>query len=167
MKKVLAFLLPTLLILATFVTKRGTYLEAVADEPTVLEVSLFDTMPSRAVQAFGIEDVRGVKIELPNGAYASYFRYEANPSDVLQAIASLPFPLYAERADTLCLPLTSREIELLKNLASEREKKEASFFWSADLSEYDLFESLKPPFRHTLMINKKTNQILHRIELVG
>jgi hypothetical protein len=53
-----------------------------------------------------------------------------------------------------------------KNI-SPVELQSASAFWSTDASKDEIFECIKPPFRHTIRIARNGGQIRHRIELLA
>jgi len=168
MRKVLPFVLPCLLLLGLLVKRhKPEHFEAAQNEAVVFETSMRDTLPEKVLHRLGLGDQTGIKIQYRNGHYASYFDYQANSKDLLQAISCLPFSKYATRADATYHSFSVTELETLKHLISATELEGASFFWSADLSEYEMYEALKPPFRHTLLINKNSDRVLHRIELIA
>jgi hypothetical protein len=159
-----------LLLLFTFACKKPAYVnnDNFADiPPLILRTSLKDTLTKKVLTALQLHDSEGVKIKYQNGNYASYFAYEADRDALLQAISSLPFPRYTIKADTVCYPLSFRDIALLKQKISGTEYEASSFFWDADVMEYDIYECLKPPLRHTLLVSRNTKQVLHRAEYIA
>ena len=160
-----------LLLLFTFACKKPA--ASVNDDnfadipPLILRTSLKDTLTKKVLTTLQLNDTEGVKIKYQNGNYASYFTYEADGDALLRAIDSMPFPRYAIKADTVCYPISYRDIALLKKKINGAEYEAASFFWDADVTEYDVYECLKPPLRHTLLISKTTRQVLHRAEYIA
>jgi hypothetical protein len=75
--------------------------------------------------------------------------------------------MHGEMADTRCHLTTSHELGMLRKTLTLAEFESESFFWQADLSQVEIFECLKPPFRHTIQITRKTGQIHHRIQFLG
>lgn len=160
-----------LLLLFTVACKKpaaSIHEDAFADiPPLILRTSLKDTLTRKALTTLQLNDAEGVKVKYQNGNYASYFSYEADRDVLLQAIGSLPFPRYAIKADTVCYPITYRDIALLKQSVTGAEYEASSFFWNVDATEYDIYQCLKPPLRHTLLISKNTKQVLHRTEYIA
>lgn len=160
-----------LLLLFTFACKKpaaSIHEDAFADiPPLILRTSLKDTLTKKALTTLQLNDAEGVKIKYHNGNYASYFTYEADRDALLQAISSLPFPRYVIKADTVCHAISFRDIALLRQAVTDAEHEAASFFWDVDATEYDVYECLKPPMRHTLLVSKNSKQVLHRAEYIA
>jgi hypothetical protein len=160
-----------LLLLFTFACKKpaaSIHDDAFADiPPLILRTSLKDTLTRNVLTTLQLNDAEGVKIKYQNGNYASYFAYEADHDALLQAIGSLPFPRYAIKADTVCYPISFRDIALLKQKVTGAEYEASSFFWDVDETKYDVYECLKPPMRHTLLVSKSSKQVLHRAEYIA
>lgn len=135
--------------------------------PLVVRTALADTLPVWAIQRLKLEHTQGIKVKYATGQHVSYFDYEANRSEVLNTMGKLPFSKYAPLADTLCrrVPITS--IELMKSIVSQDEVRAGFTFWEVDVNEFDVYECIKAPFRHTLLISKQTPRVIHRIEYNG
>jgi hypothetical protein len=160
-----------LLLLFSFACKKpaaSIHDDAYADiPPLILRTSLKDTLTKKVLTTLHLNDTEGVKIKYQNGKYASYFTYEADGDVLLRAIASLPFPRYAIKADTICHAISFRDIALLKKNITNAEYEASAFFWDVDATKYDVYECFKPPLRHTLLISKTTQQVLHRAEYIA
>jgi hypothetical protein len=136
--------------------------------PLVLATSLEDSLPSKAIKALNVPNTIGTKILYHNGLYASYFEYESDPNAVIETVSQLPFPISSNiPADTLCRPISPRDIETMMKLISAEEKESTANFWTSYKNKYDAFECIKGHFRHTLLVNRSSNRILHRIEFLG
>jgi hypothetical protein len=135
--------------------------------PLVLRASLKDTLSLKALKALQLDDLAGVKIKYNSGNYASYFEYEADREVLLKTMASLPFPKYAIKADTVCYQVSYRDLASIRQRITPTEYEASAFFWDTAIDEYDVFECLKSPMRHTLLISKRTKKIYHRIEYTG
>lgn len=135
--------------------------------PLILRTSLKDTLTKKVLTTLQLNDTEGVKIKYQNGNYASYFTYEADRDALLRAVDSIPFARYAVKADTVCYQISFREIALLKQKVPAAEYEAAAFFWDVNAAAYDVYECLKPPLRHTLLISKNTRQVLHRAEYIA
>jgi hypothetical protein len=160
-----------LLLLFSFACKKpnaSLQADAFADiPPLILRTSLKDTLTKKVLTTLQLNDTEGVKIKYQNGNYASYFTYEADGDALLRAIGSLPFPRYVIKADTVCHAISFRDIALLKKNVTNAEYEASAFFWDIDATNYDVYECLKPPLRHTLLISKTTRQVLHRAEYIA
>jgi hypothetical protein len=99
-----------------------------------------------------------------NGKSVTYLEYETDANSLLKTIARLPFSKYAGRADTVCLEIGFYGFAALRNSLSEEERQAGSFFWSATPQIYQRFECIKGNEKHTLLINRSSDQVLHRIE---
>jgi hypothetical protein len=160
-----------LLMLFTFACKKpaaSVHDDAFADiPPLILRTSLKDTLTKKVLTTLQLNDSEGVKIQYQDGNYVSYFIYEADGRALLRAIDSMPFPRYAIKADTVCYPIAYRDIVVLKQQVTGAEYEASSFFWDVDAADYDIYQCLKPPLRHTLLISKNTKQVLHRAEYIA
>src|SRR5688572_5867956 len=106
----------------------------------------------------------GQKFAHPGVGYVSYFEYAANEADVLAMLAVLPFSKYAVVADTIAYKVDIRMLEFERQKATAEEIEIAHNFWNASPNEYTAYECRKFPWRHVVLVNNKTNQVLHRIE---
>jgi hypothetical protein len=133
--------------------------------PMILATALEDTLPSSAVEAMDVRGVTGLKIQYYSGLFTSYFEYDIDKGLLLKTISELPFTHSASLADTLCREIAVTEMaQPWEDLSMTK-----SDFTLPDLQnkETHIFECLKPPYRHTLVLTKKSNRIHHRIEFLG
>src|SRR5688500_17018085 len=136
--------------------------------PLVLATSLEDSLPDEAITALNLPKTNGTKVLYHNGLYASYFEYEADPDAVMKTVSQLPFPIYLNiAADTLCRPISRHDVETMMKLISAEEKESTSNFWAGSKNNSNAFECIKGQFKHTLLLNRNSNGILHRIEFLG
>ncbi len=133
----------------------------------VLSASLSDSLPAKTLTELQIEDVQGIKVKYGNGLHSSYFEYDADPESLLAKISYLPFSKYTVRADTTCRPVAFAEVEFMRSHLTHFETENAAFFWDATSEAYHVYECIKTPLRHTLLISKNSNRVLHRIEFLG
>jgi hypothetical protein len=167
-----AYPLPFLLIFAfcgchEMKPKQLTHEQAEAAPPLLLYTSLDDSLSPKAIQSLNLkEKVTGLKVKYMTGRYTSYFEYEADGDQVLLAISRLPFSRYAERADTLCIRMDYRYLEVMKKNISDTEYENTSTFWTAG-DAFEVYECNKEPYLHTVLIDRRSNKILHRVEYRG
>ena len=135
--------------------------------PMVLTAAIEDSLPSKTIRALSLEGVTGLKVQYYSGIHTSYFEYEADKNLLLETISELPFPMNSNVSDTRCRQIPLQTLTLQKQNISAVELERASHFWQPSGMDYEVFECIKAPFRHTLRIAKNSNQILHRIELLG
>jgi hypothetical protein len=135
--------------------------------PLVLSTPLQDSLPASAIKKLQLADVVGTKIKYHDGAYCSYFEYSADPDLLFEILSTLPFSVQGKVADTQCHAISTSQIAALQKNISAVELENTAFFWTADPSNVEVFECLKPPFRHTVQFVKNSRRILHRIEFLG
>ncbi|HTE33397.1 MAG TPA: hypothetical protein VK666_23610 [Chryseolinea sp.] len=153
---------------------RPSHIDSIPKEnetaPQVTAVTLKDTLPAqmnKAIENLNLGNVMGIQLRYPSGRAASYFVYHAEKNATLMAISRLPFSKNAGVADAACRPMDGAEWTALRAQASPSELNAAEFFWDADPNDYVAYECLKTPMRHTLLVNKHTDEIIHRIEVAG
>jgi len=135
--------------------------------PLVVLISLADTLPEKSFHNLHVQDVHGFKVKYATGQSVSYFDYQADRTVVLDTISRLPFSKYSALADVQCRPIPYQAIEILRSAISGYEIETGRSFWEADRNEFDVYECIKAPFRHTLLLNKKSARVIHRIEYAG
>lgn len=171
MKNLLHLFTPLILLAAVFLFERPAHLRGQAtilDEPLVLVTSLQDSLPSHALTQLAISHrILGTKIKYANGLYASYFEYKVDSKTLIRTLGSLPFSRTAIIADTLAHPVTRAEFDQLRQKVSTAEQENLASFWNLSSSDAVVYECMKPPFRHTVVISKSTDRVLHRIAFEG
>lgn len=116
---------------------------------------------------FELRQLNGVKILNPDtGNYTYYFEYIANKQDTLRRISALPF-LKDNRPSSLACELMNSSLNPLDNTALTQEERDAtSFFWNAHADEFIFYECYKSPVKHTLLLSKTSDRILHKVEFI-
>jgi hypothetical protein len=130
-----------------------------------MATSLDEMLPEKSVRALGLkESVSGFKVTHPGGAFVTYFEYDANSNDVLTMLAHSPFSMYAAKSDTTARTISFSELEALRQYVTAEEFENAAAFWTATAEDFEAFECVKAPLRHTVLVHKRTRKVLHRIE---
>ncbi len=164
-------LLPLLILFSLAACKKSerfnTFDKSALPPPLVVFTSLANTLPANAFQNLHVQNVQGIKLKYATGQYVSYFEYEADRNTVLQAIGNVPFSIHSTLADTTCRKVTNESLEMLKSMVSMEEVDMGISFWEAGAHETEVYECLKPPFKHILIINRASTRIRHRIEYIG
>ncbi len=160
------FLLSLLLVLFAFGACKKPVLEVSNESipPLVLTTSIQDSLPAMAVNALQLNGLTGIKLKYHTGLYTTYFEYHADKNLLLETLSSLPFSLNAAVADTTCGPISLQEMERLRQSISTYEADYS--FWKIDQQNVEVYECIKPPFRHLIQVTH-TNQVFHRIEFLG
>jgi hypothetical protein len=122
-------------------------------------VSLKDSLPATTFHLLNQPDVQGIRLLDLHGNDIRYFTYRIEANTLIQALSLSPFSIEAISADTVCRRLD-------KNLSidqfTENELPYASAFMSTN-DTHDIYESIKPPLRHLVLINRSTHEVVHRI----
>lgn len=144
---------------------RETFAEIVRTAaPLVGKTALEDTLPEEVIRELGIGQVNGVKLQYGASRYASYYAYNADPDKVIATLARLPFTRYAVVADTTCYKSSFEVLAEMQQGLSDVELESSAFFWNASHEEFEVYECLKTPVRHTLLVNRRLGMVYHRIE---
>lgn len=116
---------------------------------------------------FGLRQLNGVRILNPDtGKYTYYFEYIANKQDTLRRISALPF-LKDNRPSSLTCELMNSPLNPLDDSALAKEARDATaFFWDARADEFIFYECYKSPVKHTLLLSKTSDRILHKVEVI-
>jgi hypothetical protein len=132
--------------------------------PQITAANVYDTLPALIKHDMKIAQMKGIKVSYSSGADVSYFEYKADAKKLIDVVGMLPFKKCNIVSDTLC-----RRIDIPFSLSgskilSKAELGAANFFWSINPKDYNYYECLKWPVRHTILINRNNGMILHRIE---
>jgi hypothetical protein len=166
MKNFWGLLLPLFLMTAGACKKPVLEVTDGTIPPLVLSTAIEDSLPTKTITLLNLEGITGLKIQYYSGLHNSYFEYDAEKDVVLDAISALPFPMNAGISDTRCRTISFQILNSIKKNISSTELTSASRFWDTVESEYQVFECIKPPYKHILQIETDTKRILHRIELL-
>lgn len=144
---------------------RKPQLESTAESvpPLILSTSIYDSLPSRAVNALGLGQVNGLKILYRTGEQVSYFHYRSNREKLLRVLSELPFNADSRIADTLCRQISLAELTRPWDDLSVFDSQMPAFTDDADVMVY---QCSKPPFLHTIIARKASDEIAHRVERV-
>jgi hypothetical protein len=134
--------------------------------PLMLATAIDDSLPLNAIQKLQLSQVSGLKFKYHTGNHSSYFEYAIDKNLLLKTLSELPFSIGVLAADTTCREISARELDLLQRSISLFEFENSSLFW-ADNGNVEVFECLKPPFRHIVKFRKDSKTVLHRIEFMG
>lgn len=117
---------------------------------------------------FHVQQLNGVRVvNRETGKFTYYFQYIANKQDTLRTIASLPFLLKDNRPSSLaCELMTISGNPLDNSKLAQAEKNASAFFWTANAEEFTFYECYKSPVKHTLLLSKTSDRILHKVELI-
>ena len=118
-------------------------------------------------QDFQVQQLHGVKIVNPDtGKVTYYFEYIANKQDTLRRIAALPF-LKDNRPSSLACELMNSSVDPLDNAALTQEERDVTaFFWQSRAEDFIFYECYKSPVKHTLLLSKTSDRILHKVEFI-
>ena len=114
-----------------------------------------------------LQNFQRKKVTYKSGKSTCYYEYEAKGDNLLSVITRLPFKLKTHaRIDSTYRAMNTPFSLSGQEILTKEEITASAFFWRIDPDEFDYYECLKDSDRHTVLINKKTKQILHRIESV-
>ena len=139
------------------------------DSNNFLEVrsaTLSDSLSAKTVSSMHATELSGISITHPGESrQVFYYEYSGEKVDVLRAIALSPFNKYETVSDTVCREVALNRYRVLKNRLSGREVEESIFFWDIKADDYEVFECIKAPAKHTILFKKNSKTILHRIQI--
>lgn len=116
---------------------------------------------------FKLEQLNGVKIfNADTGKYTYYFEYLANKQDTIRRISALSF-LKDNHPSSIVCELMNSPLDPLDNSALTQEQRDATaFFCNAQAADYVFYECYKSPVKHTLLLSKTSDRILHKVEFM-
>lgn len=169
MRTALTFI--ALLLLAFTSCKKDTDYQAQLDiahadniPVAITTVSVYDTLPKNALAQLDLLQTHGVKVTHAAGRYTCYFAYKTDAAvELLRRISALPFRR-GQSADTLCRKMEQPFSLSGQKLLSESELRSSAFFWLVNTHDYTHYECVKGHQRHTLLVSKIDDTVLHRIE---
>lgn len=131
--------------------------------PIILATSINDSLPSGTVKALGLEKVNGLKILYRSGEQISYFQYRTDRKKLLRVLSELPFNADSRIADTLCRQISIKDLGRPWDDLSNLDSRMPAYIDDADVVVY---QCSKPPYLHTIIAHKASDEISHRVELV-
>ncbi|NJM26710.1 MAG: hypothetical protein HC859_15760 [Bacteroidia bacterium] len=132
------------------------------------EVNLADTLPASVYSALAtVKQVHGVRIRYADGTSSYYFEYETDHEKLLTAVGHSGFAAYARLADTRCREISFDDAHTdYKRGMTSLQAEETSFFRNINRTDYNFFECVKTPLKHTLVLDKRSNRTLHRVDVI-
>jgi len=130
--------------------------------PMVKEVRLTDTVARSFAEVLHLEHETGSAFMYPLRKQVSYFEYRADATEVLNALARLPFPIYEKQADMSYHEISVDEWMAIRKTVGPYEISGASSFWDVEPEAFAIFESVKNE-HHLLLVDRKQPRVLHRI----
>lgn len=169
------YLFPSLLLLLSLscreVTKPATINQTLKAFPpqgaALFYASLSDSLPQEALDEMKLGDVTGIKIKYLDGHDNRYFEYIADRQSVISAVSKLPFSKFSYLSDSRCRRITREQLLSIRQRVPSTEFESAAFFWNSTHDKTEIYECIKSPYRHTLLINPDSDVIRHRIEVIG
>lgn len=139
--------------------------EILTDDLTasVTEVSMNDTMPAKYIQLLNLGKTSGLQFNYGDRHLRTYFEYHGDKRNVLDALAQLGFSKNSALADTKCRPLDPSQFLDMRAVTRDEERNQADFFWGIEPDAYEIYECLKTPSRHLVLIDKNSDRILHLV----
>lgn len=114
-----------------------------------------------------LQQRNGVKVLNPDtGKFTYYFEYIADRQDTLRRIAEMPFLKDNGVSSIACELLNTDSNPLDPGSLTEEEQEATSFFWSARAEDFIFYECYKSPVKHTLLLSKTSDRILHKVEFI-
>jgi hypothetical protein len=128
--------------------------------PITFAVSLKDSLPASTFHLLSEPDVQGIRLLDLYGNDIRYFSYHMEANTLIQALSLSPFSIEAISADTVCRRLENNNLSRDQFKANELSR--ATAFLEAKDS-HEIYEIIKPPLRHLVLINRSTHEVLHRV----
>jgi hypothetical protein len=168
-RKILGMLVALMLSAALIVcdlacTKPRTSQRIVSEKPNLsmtFATSLADTIPLKSFMALKIADVAGMKFRGANGKEVRYFNYEVDKKNLLRVISQLPIVISESKTDTLCRLIS---VDALKEYETDPGEIEVgNYFWNSS-DKNEIYECVKGSVRHTMIFERSSNKVHHRVE---
>jgi hypothetical protein len=161
-----SFILSIFLITAAIACTKPKSVSEISsnDKPNLsiaFATSLADTIPLKSFQTLNIADVAGMKFRGMNGKEVRYFSYEVDKKNLLRVVSQLPVAISDSKTDTLCRLIS---LDVLKEYEIDPDEIQiGNYFWnSAD--KHEIYECVKGSIRHTMIFEKLSNKVHHRVE---
>jgi hypothetical protein len=169
-KITLSLILLTLLLSSCDrIKQRGRkYFSAVIDElrePVLTGTQIIDLYPELKKDEFKVQSLNGLQAQYLPAFYEYYFKYTGDQEKVLGFICGLQVDSYSDiKPDSSCT-MIGANAEIDKNGLSEETLKKLSYFFEhSTLDEYKVYQTIKTPFEHTLIVDQNSDAIYHRIK---
>jgi hypothetical protein len=126
----------------------------------VFTTSLADTLPPKTIEQLHLGKIRGTRFLSVNGTDIRYFEYTCDPEKLLRALSISGFDIDAKIADTACRRI-SKDV-LLTALNRDRNDYDLKFL-NAVSNDVDIYECVKPPLFHHIVVNRTSKKVIHRV----
>jgi hypothetical protein len=133
----------------------------------LIKTTLSDTLGIDVFVAMGVQDVTGIRLQKGFNKYSAYFEYHGSAEKILAVLSSLPVRIQNQNADVTCGEIPFPEFVSLAREMSTVELEQSANFWTASFPSETVYDCIKPPFRHTIIVNADQSTIRHRIEFNG
>lgn len=135
--------------------------------PLVTTTALADSIPSHILDSIGLADVTGIRLTYPTRPAVNYFVYRCNKHTLKLALSRIPFPISRGMADVTYRLMGFEQLAEIEKQLPSSEPENAPGFWSCNEEDYEAIECLKPPYRHIILMSRKSDEVLHRVERLG
>jgi hypothetical protein len=131
---------------------------------TVTNASLHDSLPPSFFQHVNVQEIQGFQVSTGFHSNTYYFEYTANHNQVLKALSMLPFAADSSRADVEPKIISGdAELKRIKDLLKEQDIARA-FHKTGSLNTYTVYECLKVPQHHFVLLSKESDKVIHIIQ---
>jgi hypothetical protein len=164
----LRFLFPVLLLVAAFGCKdpyKSNNVRA-QGEAITFPALLSDTLPSKTFRQLQMPDVKGTVYNDLNGNKVFYFKYQADPDVIIDVLSKSAFDINGQISDTVCRKISYDELAVNLNTDGDNTFEAHSFLDKYE-QRFEIFECLKSPLRHQLLIDRMKGTVFHRIVKAG
>lgn len=160
------FFILSALFISPYRTDRNLLAEGDDKDPAswVTTAALGDSIPVDVLRSLGLDGVNGRRVNSRGRPPVDYFSYQCDRNKLLQSLSKIPFAISHSVADATYRTISVNDLLQLRRDVPSSELSVAPAFWSVRSEEFDVVECLKPPFRHTFLISKTGNEVMHRVE---
>lgn len=150
------------------IKERGKrYLGAVVKElkePVLISRQIFILYPELRNEEFNVQHLNGLQAEYLPYFNEYYFKYTGNQEKVLNFICGLKVDSYTDIVPDTCLLGNSKVLEDKRGLSEKMLKKLDFYFAYERLDDYQIYQTIKTPFEHILIIDQNSDNIYHKIK---
>lgn len=162
--KINALLLLPAALLAIIVITHKPQSETYHWQSSITHASLHDSLPDSYLLQVKPKEIQGYQVSKSIHENIYYFEYTARHEDVLKGLSMLPFHADSLRADVQSRIIAGTELTRIRNLL-----RDSDIIRSVDqpnLDEYAVFECLKTPQHHFVLLHRTSDRVIHIIQQV-
>ena len=139
----------------------------ISEIPSIIfYTSLADSLPKKTFEALQVGKVIGAKIS-GKGLDVRYFQYEADADVLIGALSESSFDINTiVIADTTCRSVDYSYLKMSLSNVSEGEFPYAASFLNAG-EGLEVYECVKSPLKHQVVVDRASRKVWHRIERFG